>query len=211
MLLAVAGITLGMSHSSGAQHESLSLGVVAPKRVAQVPVTAWLGVRNGAEDATLVCVSSVGAWTVSSNGSHRTKIRSKKVVMPRGRFSVFAVSLVGTYFASFVFFALIPRLSPSVSLAATIALVLVASVGFITGFIGSRAVALHHFAGAVLAAFLISLTAISLKRELDNPVREPPPFLWFAERHLGLGFIIIGAIVLASIAGFWVGQLRFRR
>jgi hypothetical protein len=124
----------------------------------------------------------------------------------------FAVSFIATYVASFVFFVLIPSpLSPSVSVAAAISLSLIASVGFFSGFAGGRAVVFHHSTGAVLAALLVALTALEFKRALDNPVREPPPFLVYAERHVGLGLMFVVTIMLASLAGFWIGQARSRR
>jgi hypothetical protein len=137
--------------------------------------------------------------------------RSNQVVVSINGTRAFAISFVATYVASFVFFVLIPTsLSPRVSVAAAIALILIASVGVIIGLLGGRGVLRHHSGGAVLAALLVALTALFLKRALDNPVREPPSFLAFAERHVGLGLMLVVTIMLASLLGFWLGQARSR-
>lgn len=114
-----------------------------------------------------------------------------------------------TYVAACVFFVLLPsRLEPGVGISAAITLVLVGAVNFVIALALGQRARVPHLAGSVLAALLVTITALGLKRGLDNPVRESPAFLDYAGRHMGLGLILTLAIVLASLVGLWIGHSR---
>jgi len=70
IIFGAAIATVPMNQTPAAQQETLTLNVVAPEK-RQVPVTVWLGIRNGTEDVALMCVSSVGAWTLPPEGPGR--------------------------------------------------------------------------------------------------------------------------------------------
>src|SRR5262245_55054929 len=69
IIFSVAIATVAMSRIAAPQE--LSLQVVSPEPKALVALTAWLGIRNGTEEAAFMCVSAVGASKVSHEGTSR--------------------------------------------------------------------------------------------------------------------------------------------
>ena len=115
------------------------------------------------------------------------------------------LSFLATYIASFSFIYLL-FLMLSVHIAATIALIVIASVGVCSGYLGGRPAAYYHGVVAVLAACLSAVTALEIAREMDNPAQRSPPFLAYAAEHVGLGLTIFLAISFASLVGLSIGR-----
>jgi len=69
-IFCVAIATVAINQIPAAEQEGFALTVVAPEK-RLIPVTVWLGIRNGTEDVALMCVSSVGAWTLPPEGPSR--------------------------------------------------------------------------------------------------------------------------------------------
>jgi len=69
-IFCVAIATVAINQIPAAEQEGFALAVVAPEK-RLIPVTVWLGIRNGTEDVALMCVSSVGAWTLPPEGPSR--------------------------------------------------------------------------------------------------------------------------------------------
>jgi hypothetical protein len=68
IMLSLASAIGAMGMVLTVRQKTVSLHVIARDQGKRGPVTVWLGIRNDTDDAALMCVSSIGASTLSAEG-----------------------------------------------------------------------------------------------------------------------------------------------
>jgi hypothetical protein len=98
------------------------------------------------------------------------------------RIQTFAISIAAhsLVLASF-FVESVTAISFDVGMAAAITLALVGSMGVLKGFFLRHTDDLTYCLGAVVSSVLFTVTVLSIKWGIDNPVRDPPPLSRFLE------------------------------
>jgi hypothetical protein len=89
--------------------------------------------------------------------------------------------------------------------AAAISLAVLTLMGSIKGWFTKRATDPAYYGGAVVAAVVFVLVALLLKRELENPVREPPALSAYVHTIRASEWLTVMTSIIAIPVVGWVG------